>query len=112
MDDEDFYEKKILPNLDTFTSTLRVDLIQQNLLQQGLITPKDDQALRLQTVTAMDHASHFLNDLLKDWPAESYEKFCRILVESAATYPPHKTIAQKLDLPLPPSSDLTKGEYS
>ena len=98
---EEFYEKKIVPNLPFLTSTLRVDVIQQRLVQQRLINEVDDQTLRLPTKTPIEHATHFLNDLLKDWLADEYKKFCDILVESAASYPPHKTIAQTLGLPLP-----------
>ena len=110
MGDEDFYENTVKPNLETLTSTLRVDKIQQKLVSEGLINAMDDQKLRLPNMTPMDNATYFLNDLLRNWPAESYEKFCGIIVESVRTYPEHRTVAQLLniDLLLPPES--TPGE--
>ena len=111
MSGKGFYENTVKPNLDALTSTLRVDKIQQKLVAEGLINARDDQKLRLQSTTPMEHATYFLNDLLRDWPADSYEKFCGVIVESVRTYPEHRTVAQllKLDLLLP-RPESTPGE--
>jgi hypothetical protein len=95
--DDEFYKTTVKPNLDSLTSTLRVDIIQQKLQQEGLITDRDDQVLRLEMKTPIRRATYFL-DILQQWDAGSYWKFCKIVWESTASCPAHKKVARLLKL--------------
>ena len=95
--EDEFYETTIRPNLHKLTTTLRVEIIQQRLQQENLITENDNQALRLAHMTPIKRAQYLL-DLLKRWDAVSNMKFCQIIQESATNCPAHRTVAQLLKL--------------
>jgi hypothetical protein len=97
-EEEDFYEMSIRPNLQQLTSMLRVEIIQQSLQQEYLITDYDDQVLRLKYKTPIDRSVYLL-DLMKGWDADAYFKFCQIVRKSASTCPSHRTVAKLLKLP-------------
>ena len=96
-EEEDFYETKIRPNLAKLTSSLRVEIIQQHLQQEGLITDRDDQVLRLDMRTPIQRATYFL-DQLKSWTDDDFRKFFIIIWESKANCPAHRKVAQLLNL--------------
>ena len=113
-DEEDYYETTIRPKLDKLTSSLRVEIIQQKLLQEKLITDVDDETLRLEKSTPIQRATYFLG-LLKSWDEDSYMKFFQIIRESGKNCPAHRKVAQLLKLDAPETASAlklqgTKGE--
>jgi hypothetical protein len=103
---DNFYDSMIKPKLSDLTSALRVDQIQQKLLQEDLITDDDDQMLKAER-TPNGRAVYFL-DLLKQWDGPSFMKLFQIIRDSAKSCPAHRTVVQLLKLDSPETMSMSK----